>query len=88
MTVHPIVVTNAEFFISLFGLTGQSQQHISEDHRTRSSNLSGRASSQTNVYLDTFGYQDNSRAFDTLSVDSSDSMETSISACSPDNVSR
>ncbi|XP_057179049.1 pleckstrin homology-like domain family B member 2 isoform X3 [Triplophysa rosa] len=66
---------------------GHSQQHISEDHRTRSSNLSGRASSQTNVYLDTFGYQDNSRAFDTLSVDSSDSVETSISACSPDNVS-
>ncbi|XP_056594197.1 pleckstrin homology-like domain family B member 2 isoform X3 [Triplophysa dalaica] len=66
---------------------GHSQQHISEDHRTRSSNLSGRASSQTNVYLDTFGYQDKSRAFDTLSVDSSDSMETSISACSPDNVS-
>ncbi|KAA0704605.1 Pleckstrin -like proteiny-like domain family B member 2 [Triplophysa tibetana] len=69
-------------------LSGHSQQYISEDHRTRSSNLSGRASSQTNVYLDTFGYQDNSRAFDTLSVDSSDSMETSISACSPDNVSR
>uniref|UniRef100_A0A672SZ70 Pleckstrin homology like domain family B member 2 n=1 Tax=Sinocyclocheilus grahami TaxID=75366 RepID=A0A672SZ70_SINGR len=47
----------------------------------------GHASSQTNVYLDSFGYQDNGRAFDTLSVDSSDSMETSISACSPDNVS-
>lgn len=69
-------------------LTGHSQQHIGDDHRTRSGNLSGRTSSQTNVYLDTFGYQDNSRAFDTLSVDSSDSMETSISACSPDNVSR
>lgn len=69
-------------------LTGHSQQHIGEDHRARSSNLSGRASSQTNVYHDTFGYQDNSRGFDTLSVDSSDSMETSISACSPDNVSR
>ncbi|XP_016129694.1 pleckstrin homology-like domain family B member 2 isoform X3 [Sinocyclocheilus grahami] len=66
---------------------GHSQQHIGEEHRTRLSDLSGHASSQTNVYLDSFGYQDNGRAFDTLSVDSSDSMETSISACSPDNVS-
>uniref|UniRef100_A0A672SZ33 Pleckstrin homology like domain family B member 2 n=1 Tax=Sinocyclocheilus grahami TaxID=75366 RepID=A0A672SZ33_SINGR len=64
-----------------------TQQHIGEEHRTRLSDLSGHASSQTNVYLDSFGYQDNGRAFDTLSVDSSDSMETSISACSPDNVS-
>ncbi|XP_016385493.1 pleckstrin homology-like domain family B member 2 [Sinocyclocheilus rhinocerous] len=68
-------------------LKGHSQQHIGEEHRTRLSDLGGRASSQTNVYLDSFGYQDNGRAFDTLSVDSSDSMETSISACSPDNVS-
>ncbi|KAF3836051.1 hypothetical protein F7725_028609 [Dissostichus mawsoni] len=45
-----------------------------------------RAASQTNVYLDAFGYSDN-QAFDTMSVDSSDSIETSISACSPDNVS-
>ncbi|XP_039982657.1 pleckstrin homology-like domain family B member 2 isoform X2 [Xiphias gladius] len=44
------------------------------------------AASQTNVYLDAFGYRDN-QAFDTMSVDSSDSIETSISACSPDNVS-
>lgn len=42
-----------------------------------------RAASQTNVYLD---YRD--QAFDTMSVDSTDSIETSISACSPDNVSR
>ncbi|XP_078795072.1 pleckstrin homology-like domain family B member 1 isoform X7 [Oryzias latipes] len=47
---------------------------------------SSRAASQTNVYLDAFGYRDN-QAFDTMSVDSSDSIETSISACSPDNVS-
>ncbi|XP_067290979.1 pleckstrin homology-like domain family B member 2 isoform X5 [Pseudorasbora parva] len=66
---------------------GHSQQHIGEEHRTRLSDLSGRASSQNNVYLDSFGYQDNGRAFDTMSMDSSDSMETSISACSPDNVS-
>ncbi|KAM9332306.1 LOW QUALITY PROTEIN: pleckstrin homology-like domain family B member 2 [Pholidichthys leucotaenia] len=36
--------------------------------------------------IDAFGYRDN-QAFDTMSVDSSDSIETSISACSPDNVS-
>lgn len=46
-----------------------------------------RAASQTNVYLDAFGFRDN-QAFDTMSVDSTDSIETSISACSPDNVSR
>ncbi|XP_034998603.2 pleckstrin homology-like domain family B member 2 isoform X3 [Hippoglossus stenolepis] len=45
-----------------------------------------RAASQTNVYLDAFGYRDN-QAFDTMSMDSTDSIETSISACSPDNVS-
>uniref|UniRef100_A0A8C6VTD6 PH domain-containing protein n=1 Tax=Nothobranchius furzeri TaxID=105023 RepID=A0A8C6VTD6_NOTFU len=45
-----------------------------------------RAASQTNVYLDAFGYRDN-QAFDTMSVDSSDSIETSISAYTPDNVS-
>ncbi|XP_058481556.1 pleckstrin homology-like domain family B member 2 isoform X3 [Solea solea] len=45
-----------------------------------------RAASQTNVYLDAYGYRDN-QAFDTMSVDSTDSIETSISACSPDNVS-
>ncbi|XP_051542962.1 pleckstrin homology-like domain family B member 1 isoform X4 [Myxocyprinus asiaticus] len=66
---------------------GHSQQHIGEEHQTRLSDLSGRASSQTNVYLDSYGYQDNGHPFDTLSVDSSDSIETSISACSPDNVS-
>ncbi|XP_060949508.1 pleckstrin homology-like domain family B member 1 isoform X2 [Limanda limanda] len=45
-----------------------------------------RAASQTNVYLDAFGYRDH-QAFDTMSMDSTDSIETSISACSPDNVS-
>ncbi|XP_052399071.1 pleckstrin homology-like domain family B member 2 isoform X6 [Carassius gibelio] len=68
-------------------LKGHSQQQIGEEQRMRLSELAGRTSSQTNVYLDSFGYQDNGRAFDTLSVDSSDSMETSISACSPDNFS-
>ncbi|XP_072234875.1 pleckstrin homology-like domain family B member 2 isoform X3 [Leuresthes tenuis] len=58
----------------------------SESRRLHKGQQGSRAASQTNVYLDTFGYRDN-QAFDTLSVDSSDSIETSISACSPDNVS-
>ncbi|KAF5893305.1 pleckstrin homology-like domain family B member 2 isoform X2, partial [Clarias magur] len=64
---------------------GHSQQLVGEDHRSRLTELGGRAASQSNVYLDSVGYRDN--GFDTFSVDSSDSMETSISACSPDNVS-
>ncbi|KAM4534284.1 pleckstrin homology-like domain family B member 2 isoform 4-T4 [Odontesthes bonariensis] len=58
----------------------------SESRRLHKGQQGSRAASQTNVYLDAFGYRDN-QAFDTLSVDSSDSIETSISACSPDNVS-
>ncbi|XP_061821456.1 pleckstrin homology-like domain family B member 2 isoform X4 [Nerophis lumbriciformis] len=57
-----------------------------ECRRLQKGQPSSRASSQTNVYLDAFGYSDN-QAFDTMSVDSTDSIETSISACSPDNVS-
>ncbi|XP_072546057.1 pleckstrin homology-like domain family B member 2 isoform X3 [Salminus brasiliensis] len=64
---------------------GYSQQLVGDEHRSRLNELSGRTASQTNVYLDTHSY--NGHAFDTLSVDSSDSMETSISACSPDNIS-
>ncbi|XP_034153904.2 pleckstrin homology-like domain family B member 2 isoform X8 [Pangasianodon hypophthalmus] len=64
---------------------GHSQQLVGEDHRSRLTELGGRAASQSNVYLDSMGYRDN--GFDTFSMDSSDSMETSISACSPDNVS-
>ncbi|XP_049318681.1 pleckstrin homology-like domain family B member 2 isoform X3 [Astyanax mexicanus] len=66
---------------------GYSQQLVGDDHRSRLNELSGRTTSQTNVYLDSLGYRDNGHAFDTLSVDSSDSMDTSISACSPDNIS-
>ncbi|XP_024864753.1 pleckstrin homology-like domain family B member 2 isoform X1 [Kryptolebias marmoratus] len=58
----------------------------SEPRRLHKGQSGSRAASQTNVYLDAFGYRDN-QAFDTLSVDSSDSIETSISACSPDNIS-
>lgn len=57
-----------------------------ESRRLHKGQSGSRAASQTNVYLDGFGYRDNP-AFDTLSVDSTDSIETSISACSPDNVS-
>ncbi|XP_015245059.1 PREDICTED: pleckstrin homology-like domain family B member 2 isoform X5 [Cyprinodon variegatus] len=57
-----------------------------ESRRLQKGQSGSRAASQTNVYLDAFGYREN-QAFDTLSVDSSDSIETSISACSPDNVS-
>ncbi|KAF4075632.1 hypothetical protein AMELA_G00221080 [Ameiurus melas] len=64
---------------------GHSQQLVGEDHRSRQTELGGRATSQSNVFLDSMSYRDN--GFDTFSVDSSDSMETSISACSPDNIS-
>ncbi|XP_068199867.1 pleckstrin homology-like domain family B member 2 isoform X2 [Antennarius striatus] len=57
-----------------------------ESRRLHKGQNGSRAASQTNVYLDTFGYRDN-QPFDTMSVDSTDSIETSISACSPDNVS-
>ncbi|KAM9839464.1 pleckstrin homology-like domain family B member 2 isoform 1-T1 [Aulostomus maculatus] len=57
-----------------------------DTRRLQKGQPSSRAASQTNVYLDAFGYRDN-QAFDTMSVDSTDSIDTSISACSPDNVS-
>lgn len=44
--------------------------------------------SEATMFLDSFTYPDNSQASDTVSVDSSDSLETSFSACSPDNISR
>ncbi|XP_076017183.1 pleckstrin homology-like domain family B member 2 isoform X2 [Genypterus blacodes] len=57
-----------------------------ESRRLHKGQSGSRAASQTNVYLDGFGYRDN-QAFDTMSIDSTDSIETSISACSPDNIS-
>ncbi|XP_019731109.1 pleckstrin homology-like domain family B member 1 isoform X2 [Hippocampus comes] len=57
-----------------------------ESRRLQKGHPSSRASSQTNVYLNAFDYRDN-QSFDTMSVDSTDSIETSISACSPDNIS-
>ncbi|XP_020320102.1 pleckstrin homology-like domain family B member 2 isoform X9 [Oncorhynchus kisutch] len=67
-------------------LKGHSHLYASED-RQRLVDLCSRTVSESNVFLDSFHYTDNGHAFDTLSVDSSDSMETSISACSPDNIS-
>ncbi|XP_035999055.1 pleckstrin homology-like domain family B member 2 isoform X2 [Fundulus heteroclitus] len=65
---------------------GNSYAHMNND-RQRQSDFCSRMVSEPNVYLDSFSYQDNSQTSDTVSVDSSDSLETSFSACSPDNIS-
>uniref|UniRef100_A0A8C2HN77 Pleckstrin homology-like domain, family B, member 2a n=1 Tax=Cyprinus carpio TaxID=7962 RepID=A0A8C2HN77_CYPCA len=57
------------------------------DERQRMSEMSNRTVSETNVFLEPFHYMDNGHNFDTMSVDSTESLETSISACSPDNIS-
>ncbi|XP_028277296.1 pleckstrin homology-like domain family B member 2 isoform X2 [Parambassis ranga] len=66
--------------------TGNSHTHMNDD-RQRQSDFCSRMVSEPNVFLDSFSYPDNSQASDTVSVDSSDSLETSFSACSPDNIS-
>ncbi|XP_023614439.1 pleckstrin homology-like domain family B member 2 isoform X7 [Myotis lucifugus] len=69
---------------------GYNHQQMSEGQRQKSSEFYNRTASESNVYLNSFHYPDHGykdQAFDTLSLDSSDSMETSISACSPDNIS-
>ncbi|NWU74083.1 PHLB2 protein, partial [Onychorhynchus coronatus] len=69
---------------------GYNNQRICENQRQKSPEFYSRTASESNVYLNSFHYPDRSykdHAFDTLSLDSSDSMETSISACSPDNIS-
>uniref|UniRef100_A0A8C6EAA5 Pleckstrin homology like domain family B member 2 n=2 Tax=Moschus moschiferus TaxID=68415 RepID=A0A8C6EAA5_MOSMO len=71
-------------------LRGYNHQQMSEGQRQKSSEFYNRTASESNVYLNSFHYPDHrykDQAFDTLSLDSSDSMETSISACSPDNIS-
>ncbi|XP_038944812.1 pleckstrin homology-like domain family B member 2 isoform X8 [Rattus norvegicus] len=68
---------------------GYNHQQMSEGQRQKPEFYS-RTASESNVYLNSFHYSDRSykdQAYDTLSLDSSDSMETSISACSPDNIS-
>lgn len=70
-------------------LRGYNHQQMSEGQRQKPEFYS-RTASESNVYLNSFHYPDRSykdQAYDTLSLDSSDSMETSISACSPDNIS-
>ncbi|XP_019063885.1 pleckstrin homology-like domain family B member 2 isoform X7 [Fukomys damarensis] len=70
-------------------LRGYNHPQMSEGQRQKSE-FYNRTASESNVYLNSFHYPDRSykdQAFDTLSLDSSDSMETSISACSPDNIS-
>uniref|UniRef100_A0AAR2LC24 Pleckstrin homology-like domain, family B, member 2a n=1 Tax=Pygocentrus nattereri TaxID=42514 RepID=A0AAR2LC24_PYGNA len=57
------------------------------DERQRLSDMTSRTASESNVFLDPFHFLDNGANFDTMSVESSDSLETSISACSPDNIS-
>ncbi|KAK2828595.1 hypothetical protein Q5P01_019629 [Channa striata] len=63
-----------------------SHANMNED-RQRRSDFGGRMESDATMFLDSFSYPDNSQASDTVSVDSSDSLETSFSACSPDNIS-
>ncbi|XP_036059685.1 pleckstrin homology-like domain family B member 2 isoform X4 [Onychomys torridus] len=70
-------------------LRGYNHQQMSEGQRQKPE-FYNRTASESNVYLNSFHYPDHSykdQAYDTLSLDSSDSMETSISACSPDNIS-
>ncbi|ERE76957.1 pleckstrin homology-like domain family B member 2 [Cricetulus griseus] len=70
-------------------LRGYNHQQMSEGQRQKPE-FYNRTASESNVYLNSFHYPDHSykdQAYDTLSLDSSDSMDTSISACSPDNIS-
>ncbi|KAK5619946.1 hypothetical protein CRENBAI_004840 [Crenichthys baileyi] len=65
---------------------GNSYININDD-RQRQSDFCSRMVSEPNMFLDAFSYPDSSQVLDTVSVDSSDSLETSFSACSPDNIS-
>ncbi|XP_031725065.1 pleckstrin homology-like domain family B member 2 isoform X3 [Anarrhichthys ocellatus] len=66
--------------------TGNSNSHMNED-RQRRSDFCSRMISEPSVFLDSFTYLDHSQTSDTVSVHSSDSLETSFSACTPDNIS-
>nr|XP_040022716.1 pleckstrin homology-like domain family B member 2 isoform X6 [Gasterosteus aculeatus aculeatus] len=81
---HPLVQSTScgSILPRMFSLSNKE----SDSRRLQKGQPGSRAASQNNVYLDAFGYRDN-QAFDTMSVDSTDSVDTSISACSPDNVS-
>lgn len=71
----------------LLTLTVNSHTHMTDDRQKRAEFCS-RLVPEPSVFLDSFSYPDNSQTSDTVSVDSSDSLETSFSACSPDNISR
>ncbi|XP_031705760.1 pleckstrin homology-like domain family B member 1 isoform X3 [Anarrhichthys ocellatus] len=81
---HPLVQSTScgSILPSIFSISNKDTESL----RLHKGQPGSRAASQNNVYLDAFGYRNN-QAFDTMSVDSTDSIETSISACSPDNVS-
>uniref|UniRef100_A0A8C6PYF2 Pleckstrin homology-like domain, family B, member 2a n=1 Tax=Nothobranchius furzeri TaxID=105023 RepID=A0A8C6PYF2_NOTFU len=89
-TNNPITIKAVEtsvlfsFRMECVGLFSYFQAHMSED---RQSDYCSRMVSEPNVFLDSFSFPDHSQASDTVSVDSSDSLETSFSACSPDNIS-
>ncbi|XP_072302311.1 pleckstrin homology-like domain family B member 2 isoform X2 [Eucyclogobius newberryi] len=69
-------------------LQKSNNNHIQmSDERQRRSDFCSRMVSEPRVFLDSFSFADNSQTSDTVSVDSSDSLETSFSACSPDNIS-
>lgn len=73
--------------VTFTSVAGNGHSHANED-RQRRSDFFNRMISEPSVFLDSFTYPDHSQASDTVSVDSSDSLETSYSACSPDNISR
>ncbi|XP_037543944.1 pleckstrin homology-like domain family B member 2, partial [Nematolebias whitei] len=66
--------------------TANSHTHLTED-RQRQGEFASRMASEPNVFLDSFSFPDSSLTSDTVSMESSDSLETSFSACSPDNIS-
>ncbi|XP_064413482.1 pleckstrin homology-like domain family B member 2 [Latimeria chalumnae] len=69
---------------------GHKHHQKSKEQIQRSPKFCERTTSEFNVSVDTLVHPDSgykNHAFDTLSLDSSDSMETNISVCSPDNIS-
>uniref|UniRef100_A0A4W3GVH0 Uncharacterized protein n=1 Tax=Callorhinchus milii TaxID=7868 RepID=A0A4W3GVH0_CALMI len=65
------------------GQKGHRHHQLNEEQRQRI--LAQSSNYLDNSHLTDNGYKDST--FETLSLDSSDSMETNISACSPDNIS-
>lgn len=87
---YPIYAFNSQalsFLLCLFVCLLAGHLYLSEG-RQRPSDIGSRTVSESNMYLNTFYHMDNDANFDTVSVGSSNSLETSISACSPQNISR